>query len=536
MLVTVVATLTFVGPSAVMAQAPLQITSPPSGSTFQPGDTIDVVVTSPAGLSYRRITTCTFSPSGELTIGTAVPFATSVEVTPDTSAGVYKCGALGVTTDGQRFDAVPITLFIEHRDRPTAVTADPARLYFGSPGSDLPVRFVAQFADGIIMNVTRSSRLAYTTSNERVMTVDDEGNVTAVGVGSATLLATYTPPSGAPVLTTIPVTVEPPDFSATPGTVEFGSQTIGDSTSRSVVLTNRRRGAVAIQSVAAGGDFAVQSDCVANSPIQSGATCTAVVTFTPSMAGSVRGFLRVSTDFSSGQQGIALFGEGLGLRASATGIGSSINPSVLGQPVTVTATVTDAAGGGTPAPSGTVTIAEGATTLGSGVLAGGAVSTTVTSFGIGSHAITAAYSGDTAFGPSTSSTLTQVVRYAAAGAMCHGEPGHQILQPVNADGTSVFNQGRTVPAKFRVCDAGGQSIGTPSVVQDFRLTQVISGTTSDVNENVPSTTPDAAFRWDPSEQLWIFNISTAGQDPQKTYVYSITLNDGTTIGFRYGLR
>ena len=128
------------------------------------------------------------------------------------------------------------------------------------------------------------------------------------------------------------------------------------------------------------------------------------------------------------------------------------------------------------------------------------------------------------------------MRYAAAGVACAGQPGRQILQPVNANGTSVFNQGRTVPAKFRVCDAAGHSIGTPGVVQDFRLTQVISGTTSDVNESVPSTTPDTAFRWDAAEQQWIFNISTAAQDAQKTYVYTVMLNDGTNIQFRYGLR
>lgn len=135
-----------------------------------------------------------------------------------------------------------------------------------------------------------------------------------------------------------------------------------------------------------------------------------------------------------------------------------------------------------------------------------------------------------------SAPLTQVVRYAGTGVQCAGAAGHQILQPINADGTSVFRQGRTVPAKFRVCNAAGQSIGAPGVVQDFRLTQIIGGTTSDVNENVPSTTPDTAFRWDATDQLWIFNISTAGQQAQQTYVYTITLNDGTTIPFRYGLR
>lgn len=134
LLATIVAALVAVWPGTARAQAPLQISSPASGSTFQPGDTINVLVTSPAGLSYRRVTTCTFSPSGQLTIGTAVPFATSVEVTLDTRAGVYRCGALGVTADGQRFDAVPITILIERGDRPVTVTTYPLRLYFQPSG------------------------------------------------------------------------------------------------------------------------------------------------------------------------------------------------------------------------------------------------------------------------------------------------------------------------------------------------------------------------------------------------------------------
>src|SRR5206468_8185566 len=49
------------------------------------------------------------------------------------------------------------------------------------------------------------------------------------------------------------------------------------------------------------------------------------------------------------------------------------------------------------------------------------------------------------------------------GGMCAGDVGHQIRQPINADGSSVWKQSATVPAKFAVCDANGVSIGTPVV-------------------------------------------------------------------------
>ena len=136
----------------------------------------------------------------------------------------------------------------------------------------------------------------------------------------------------------------------------------------------------------------------------------------------------------------------------------------------------------------------------------------------------------------TPTTFVVKVRYAAAGGMCYGAPGHVILQPINSDSSSVFKKGSTVPAKFRVCDAFGNSIGTPGVVASFKLIQKISGTVSAVDEAVISTTPDTAFRWSSSDQQWIFNINSKNLSAGQTYVYLITLNDTSTIPFRFGLK
>jgi hypothetical protein len=124
-----------------------------------------------------------------------------------------------------------------------------------------------------------------------------------------------------------------------------------------------------------------------------------------------------------------------------------------------------------------------------------------------------------------------------SGGICYGDAGHQLLQPINADGTSVFKQKSTVPAKFRVCDANGLSIGTPGVVASFRLMKTVSGTVVDVvDEAVDSTTPDAYFRWDFTAQQWIFNMNTKSLLANVTYFYRIALNDGTSIDFTFGLK
>jgi len=138
-------------------------------------------------------------------------------------------------------------------------------------------------------------------------------------------------------------------------------------------------------------------------------------------------------------------------------------------------------------------------------------------------------------GNSNSASINYGVQYANAGTKCKGVPGHEILQPINLDGSSVFKAGSTVPAKFRVCGEDGISIGTDGVVTSFRLIQIISnGIETNVDEAVLSTTPDDVFR--SGNQQWVFNINTKNLAADNTYIYLITLNDGSFIEFRFTLK
>ncbi|HVD77254.1 MAG TPA: Calx-beta domain-containing protein, partial [Vicinamibacteria bacterium] len=93
---------------------------------------------------------------------------------------------------------------------------------------------------------------------------------------------------------------------------------------------------------------------------------------------------------------------------SQTTVVSSANPSGFGQPVTFTATVVSA---GSPATQGTVIFHEGTTVL-AGPLAldaSGQASFTTSGLGLGSHTITADYSGTT-FATPSSGSVVQTVR------------------------------------------------------------------------------------------------------------------------------
>ena len=78
---------------------------------------------------------------------------------------------------------------------------------------------------------------------------------------------------------------------------------------------------------------------------------------------------------------------------TTTGLDASPSTSTAGQTVTFTATVTSAAG----APTGTVTFEDGTTVLGTAPLNAGVATFAISTLAVGSHTITAAYSGDTDF-------------------------------------------------------------------------------------------------------------------------------------------
>jgi uncharacterized repeat protein (TIGR01451 family) len=93
--------------------------------------------------------------------------------------------------------------------------------------------------------------------------------------------------------------------------------------------------------------------------------------------------------------------------STSTAVKSSLNPSVSGQAVTFTATVSTTQGG---TPTGTVNFKNGNANLASTTLnASGVASVTTAALTVGTHSITAIYTGTTTYAGSTSPALTQTV-------------------------------------------------------------------------------------------------------------------------------
>ncbi len=95
---------------------------------------------------------------------------------------------------------------------------------------------------------------------------------------------------------------------------------------------------------------------------------------------------------------------------TATAVGSAPNPSLFGDAVTLTATITvPPPGAGTP--TGSVTFSDGGFVLGTSPLtAGGQATFTTAGLQVGTHGLVATYGGDGDFLASTSNATSQIVR------------------------------------------------------------------------------------------------------------------------------
>jgi len=94
-------------------------------------------------------------------------------------------------------------------------------------------------------------------------------------------------------------------------------------------------------------------------------------------------------------------------------IASSVNPASATEPVVLTATVAASVRGVTAVPSGSVSFLDGSTTLGTATLSGGVAAFTANTLAVGTHSITAQYSGDSNFHSSASVLMIQTVNLAS---------------------------------------------------------------------------------------------------------------------------
>lgn len=160
----------------------LQIISPVEGTIIAPGQTITVVVSVAPGSSFTEL-----GVVGDLDIGfsdvkTAPPYEFSLFV-QKFEAGKAKLTAVAKTSSGSAVFSQSVTINVETPAVLTAMKTSPKRIFFRRPGGQGSISVTGTFDDGSTLNITRSTRITYTSNDPTVATVSSTGIVTAVGPG-----------------------------------------------------------------------------------------------------------------------------------------------------------------------------------------------------------------------------------------------------------------------------------------------------------------------------------------------------------------
>ena len=103
------------------------------------------------------------------------------------------------------------------------------------------------------------------------------------------------------------------------------------------------------------------------------------------------------------------------------------------------------------------------------------------------------------------------------------------LQPIEADGSSIFKLKSTVPVKFALHDANGAVVSTAQATLSVaKIDDGVAGTEFEAVSTIPGT-PGNAFRYDAASQQYVFNWSTKGQGITRgTYRLTAALDDGAS--------
>jgi Bacterial Ig-like domain (group 3)/Beta-propeller repeat/Transmembrane protein 131-like N-terminal len=200
------------------------------------------------------------------------------------------------------------------------------------------------------------------------------------------------------------ISAEPSDITLFPLHLDFRNQPMGVASNPQVsVLNNTGSTSLTIASISVtgtnSGDFAQTNNCGAS--LQPGTSCSITVTFTPVAIGNRIAAVKIVD--SAPQQWVSL--TGLGVLYTVTKLTSNKNPSALGQPVTLRATVSSPSGG---TPTGFVYFRGPALNVEKALSAGTATFTTK-KLPLGLDVLTAFYPGDFNYGFSTSAPVNQYV-------------------------------------------------------------------------------------------------------------------------------
>lgn len=101
-----------------------------------------------------------------------------------------------------------------------------------------------------------------------------------------------------------------------------------------------------------------------------------------------------------------------------------------------------------------------------------------------------------------------------------------VRPPINADGSSIFKAGSTIPVKFALTGASNGIANAGASLAYTKISNGIEGTTVEATSTSSATT-GSLFRYDATSQQYIFNLSSKDL-ASGTYRLNLVLGDGVT--------
>jgi sugar lactone lactonase YvrE len=439
-------------------------------------------------------------PAGALALGS------------DTVVAMYTPDAASATTYGSGAGASTVTVTAAPKSTPT-VAVTPSSINI-STAQSLPVTITVSGSAGnatptgsVTVSGGNYSSLAATLTNGSAAFTVPAGSLPA---GTVTLSAFYTPdPTGAANFTSASgssaVAVQAAALVTPVVTVTPASGSIFITQSLQVTMTvaggsgqSKPTGSVLLSA----GNYTAPAAVLSNGSVivsipaktLAAGTATLTATYTPDTASSL------TYNGASGSNTVSV-----SAIATNTALQASTSSPAYGAPVTFTATVTPVSG--TVAPTGTVTLMDGATALATGLTLNGSgvASYSTSTLAAGMHSITAVYSGDTGDSASTSPSVTVTV--AAA----------------------IVSTTTTLQASAASVIVGGSVTFTATVAQVIARSTTASG---DVTQANASTVPTGTVTFlDGSATLGSSSLNTSGA---ATYTTSALALGTHSITASYG--
>jgi PKD repeat protein len=167
----------FVPPPRQTASDAIAITAPIDGQVVTPGSVIEVAITAPPIFTSAFVVT-----PDQVAAASAQPFQARIDI-PATAIGQYAIGVRADTAAGESATA-SMTLNVVPNAVVNSLIVNPIEFFLNVGDSVKPfVRGV--FADGVTRDLTRSTTVAFVSSNPSVVSALPDGTLRATGSGTA---------------------------------------------------------------------------------------------------------------------------------------------------------------------------------------------------------------------------------------------------------------------------------------------------------------------------------------------------------------